>query len=233
VLKKPKETWIKDNTAGKSFADIGGLWGTVNETVTHAAAGGARRLMMADIQEKANPLWDAFRQRCESKGVKNVEESVVDLCQPETPAILGKFDIVHCSGIIYHVPDPFGLIVNLRKITAKNMILTSMYVPDQISNEKGTIDLSGGQALFIPALTGNAKEIAAEHFNKLEINVGGINIAETFALVNPDLTIDTGPWWWLLTPTFLRSILQLCRFEVVEEGESWAGRSYTFICRAI
>ena len=233
MLKKPKESWIKDNARGKSFVDIGGLWGTVNETVTHAAEGGARRLMMADIQPKDSKLWQDFRDHCKARSVIAVEESIVDLTQPATPAMLGKFDMVHCSGIIYHVPDPFGLVVNLRKVASKNLILTSMYIPDQISNSKGTLDLTGGQAIFIPALSGTAKTIAAQHFDDLQIKVGGINIPEKYALVGTNFTIDTGPWWWLFTPTFLRSILQLCRFEVIEEGESWERRSYTFICRAV
>lgn len=228
-----KAKWLDAIVPGKSFADIGGLWGTVNELVTVAAAKGASRVMMADIQTPGNDLWKAFHERCAARGVKNVEELHIDITQHDAAAILGPFDVVHCSGIIYHLPDPFGAVLNLRRITREHLILSSMYVPDHISSSAGDLDLSGGQALFIPALSGRAKEVCEAHFRSLGLEVGGVSVPEPHPLVDASLTIHTGPWYWLFTPTFLRALLRLARFEILEEGDNWEKRAYSFLCRPV
>jgi len=41
--------WIKQYVQGKTFVDVGRLWGTVNEKVSVAAKAGARETSMIDI----------------------------------------------------------------------------------------------------------------------------------------------------------------------------------------
>ena len=43
-MRDVRDTYISQVVAGKSFADVGGLWGTVNEKVSVAHAHGARGL---------------------------------------------------------------------------------------------------------------------------------------------------------------------------------------------
>jgi hypothetical protein len=43
------EQWIAASVQGKSFAEVGGLWGTVNERVTVAARCGAAETAMIDV----------------------------------------------------------------------------------------------------------------------------------------------------------------------------------------
>ncbi len=44
-----REQWVATAAVGKSFAEVGGLWGTVNEQVTVAAAAGATATTMIDV----------------------------------------------------------------------------------------------------------------------------------------------------------------------------------------
>ena len=41
-MRDVRDTYIRQVVAGKSFADIGGLWGTVNEKVSVAHTHGVR-----------------------------------------------------------------------------------------------------------------------------------------------------------------------------------------------
>ena len=45
----PRDRFIHEVSKDKSFVDVGGLWGTVNERVSVAHAAGARELAMLDI----------------------------------------------------------------------------------------------------------------------------------------------------------------------------------------
>ena len=52
-----RDTYISQVAAGKSFADVGGLWGTVNEKVSVAHTHGARALTMIDVSPPDTELW--------------------------------------------------------------------------------------------------------------------------------------------------------------------------------
>ena len=49
--------WIEGVVKGRTFADIGGLWGTVNEQVTNAIQMGATKAAMIDMQTEGNEWW--------------------------------------------------------------------------------------------------------------------------------------------------------------------------------
>ncbi len=44
---------------------------------------------------------------------------------------LGKFDLVLCFGLLYHLENPLAAIRNLRELTGKCLLLESMCVPDE------------------------------------------------------------------------------------------------------
>src|SRR5437868_5978147 len=80
-----RKEWIERIAPGRSFAEVGGLWGTVNEQVTVAAKGGAREVTMIDIAPDTGPegyLWDRFRERCQQEGVKDYHCIRADLNAP-------------------------------------------------------------------------------------------------------------------------------------------------------
>jgi hypothetical protein len=228
-----KNQWIRQHVQGLSFADLGGLWGTVNEKVSVALEGGAKEATMIDIAPLDHKLWTDFRTHAAARGLKTWGEKSADAVLPDLAARVGRFEMLHCSGIIYHLPDPYVLVRNCRAVASRFFILTSMYVPETIENDVGKIDLTEGGALFVPALTGRKKEIIAAHFAALKIEVDAINRPMRGPWVRPDGRPSYDPWWWLMTPGVLRAMLTVTGFKVIDEGESWAGRSYSFLCEAV
>ena len=70
-----REAWIADVVPGRTFAEVGGLWGVVNEQVTVAGGAGASELTMIDVAPEGGPedLWQAFRARLADNGLSNVD----------------------------------------------------------------------------------------------------------------------------------------------------------------
>ena len=52
-----------------------------------------------------------------------------DINDPDLPARLGRFDVVFCSGIIYHVPNPVLTLEQLRRLCGRVLILASPCFP--------------------------------------------------------------------------------------------------------
>ena len=233
ALPVDKKAWISRIVKGKSFIDIGGLWGTKNEMVTCAIAGGASRAVMADIAPLGHHLWRDFDAHTDSLGVSGYECLSVDITKENAREKIGKIDVVHCSGIIYHVPDPIGMLINLRSVTTETLILTSMVVPPVLSSGDKTVDLGESGALFIPGLSDDQRAAAAAHFDSVDVEVAGITKPFEEQWVSPEMRITFGPWWWLLTPSLLAKMLAAARFKVLDQGESWVGRSHSFLCEAV
>ena len=72
-----------------SFADVGGLWGLVNEKITVAVQAGCRAATMIDIMPTNHRSWTEFDQRARSMGVtgyKKLQGNVDDLTLPDKAA---------------------------------------------------------------------------------------------------------------------------------------------------
>src|SRR5215470_8272949 len=98
----PRDRYIHRVTAGRTFAEVGGLWGTLNERISVAHAAGARQLTMIDLSGPDSHWWMKFRKRCEELLVPAVEEvsaEILHLAAQPTPPL---YDVVHCSGVLYH-----------------------------------------------------------------------------------------------------------------------------------
>ena len=212
-----KHRWIAELAPNKTFADIGGLWGTVNETVSIAMRHGAREATMVDIQPLHTKWWKAFHERCEELGISGYRSVVGDICNDRIADEIGCFDITHCSGIIYHLPSPFDMIRNLISMTRERFILSSMVVPDRIANRFGTLELARGQCLLVPTLSESQREMLIEHFGKMGINSGGFEV-QSNPPVRPDGRFSYFPWWWLCTAETLVSMCEM--FGVVIE-KTW------------
>ena len=215
-----KHRRIAELVPNKTFADIGGLWGTVNETVSIAIQHGAREATMVDIQPLQNKWWMAFHERCDELGVSGYRSVVGDICDDRIADEIGCFDITHCSGIIYHVPDPVGMIRNLLSITRERFILSSMVVPRRIQNHFGTLELGTGQCLLVPVLSEHERKIVAEYFTQMKVNAGGLTQSSPF--MAKDGRILYGPWWWLFTTETLAGMCELFGVSVENVWVDWA-----------
>lgn len=226
-----KDHWIDTLVAGKRFMDVGGLWGTRNEKVTRALQAGARTATMADIAPPGHQLWRDFDAHCQELGTHGYACVQLDIVEPPAEYAALIHDVVHCSGIIYHVPDPYRMLANLRRLTTGHLIITSMVVPERIANAAGTLEFPADRAVFVPSLRRRERAIVAAHFDRLELKVAAINIPLQEAWRWPDGTPNYGPWWWLMSPPYLRGLLQVAGFAIEDEGWTWEERSYSFLAR--
>ena len=227
----PKDQWIARLVKGKSFIDIGGLWGTLNEKVTLAVQNGASSATMADIAPLDHQLWQDFDDHSRAKGVTNYSRVNLDVTAPYPERTIEPKDIVHCSGIIYHVPDPFGMLANLRRVTNEYLILTSMVVPSRVSNEAGDLVLHHDTIHYVPTLREEIRKVVAAHFDARNVKIDAINRPLSEPWLWSDGKPNFGPWWWIWSPDFLRSLLQTAGFDVEEECWSWSDMSYSFLAK--
>lgn len=226
-----KDEWIRMLSPNKSFLDVGGLWGTKNEKVSVALRAGAAKATMADIAPLDHQLWKDFDLHCANLGVKGYGKIQLDIVEPGGDVRLLRHDVVHCSGIIYHLPDPYRMLANLRRVAVEHLIVTSMVVPEHISNRVGKLDFPADRAAFVPSLSETTRAIVAEHFNQAGVSIGAITQPLDEAWLWPDGSPNFGPWWWLMSPPFLRGLATVAGFTVEGECWSWEGLSYSLLLR--
>ena len=218
---------IANVVSGKTFVDIGALWGTNNEKVSVAWAHGASEVSVIDILPPSNPLWTALDEHLVALGsppAAHVTRNLDDVIDSDP-----KYDVVHTSGVIYHCPSPMHTLGQLKLITREHLIITSMVIPATISSPTGSLTLRSGQSWFVPTLDVQDRQIAAEYLNSTGVvGAHGIDIP-----VSPWDASDYGPWWWLFTPQSFRELVETAGFEVVMEGPSWGGRSHTILARTL
>jgi Methyltransferase domain len=217
---------IHSHVKDASFADIGGLWGVVNEKITVAVAAGCRTATMIDIIPIDHHSWSEFDQRARSLGVTEYKKLQGNVDDPALPDKAGTFDFVHCSGVIYHAPNPLYTLTRLHALTKRFLLLGSMTVPQRIRNGAGELSFEGGQTVFLPAITSPTKEILAAHFGTLNINLAGISDDQ-----HPWTSVSMyAPWWWLWTTDTLSVMLRSTGFRVIDIRETWKGRAHAVLC---
>jgi hypothetical protein len=209
-----------------SFADVGGLWGLKNEKVTVAIKAGCRAATMIDIVPLSHENWHAFDQHARSLGITNYGKLQGNIDDPTLVAKAGTFDFVHCSGVIYHAPNPLLTLTRLHALTSRFLLLVSMTVPEHITSDAGEISFGGGRTVFLPAADAQTKPVLAQHFQELGINLGGI-CNDQYPWTSPD---TYQPWWWLWTVQTLSAMLQLTGFQVIDAQETWRGRAHGILC---
>ncbi len=223
----PRDIYIARVVKGKTFIDIGGLWGTVNEKVTVAAKAGAASVAMLDITPLDRPLWQAFRERCASMGVSGCQLFSASIDEPGLEKKIGQFDVVHCSGVLYHCPNPLYTLSQLARISREHLILTTTVIPSTISNSKGTIVVPPGGMLFIPYLPSHQMEILREYFEAEGVS-GVIGITEQPSTWSVE---DYAPWWWLFPVLTVRQLIMVVGFDTVEDSPFWGGKAHCFLAR--
>lgn len=221
----PRDAFIERVASGLTFVDVGGLWGTVNEKVSVASRHGASAVTMSDICPLDHQLWADFDAHITKLGVKNVGRMSGDIQQLAEQPNPPQFDVVHCSGILYHLPNPLQLFIALRKLSRRYLILSSSVTPTRIQNHAGTLEVPQGGALYIPALSGREREIVRAHWLP---HCGSAAIGITSAVDNWDPT-DFSPWWWLPTAECLLAMGESTGFVCLDDGPSWGGLAHTLL----
>jgi len=207
-----REQFIAENAPGKSFADIGGLFALEGEIAFLAEQHRASRVTLVD---GADPTHFTFPEKHAARG-SSVRFVQADLDDPQIVDQVGRHDVVFCSGVIYHTPNPIRQLLHLREITGDVLFLGTHTLPE----------LPGLRQLcmYYPFLDEADRRVLATAHYRPE-SLWGVGRA-----------FDDTPghgyhnFWWGMTRTAVRAMLRSARFEVVAEPRP---REWPFISNFI
>ncbi|GEM_PF-3246753 len=183
---------VRKYAPGKSFADIGALWGVNGLNSFIAEESGAKKVVAVDVYP-ASPKFLEEKMKRNSR----IEFVQGDINLASTVAKIGTIDVVLCSGVLYHTPDPIHLLTRLRAITGDTLILNTASIPD-VPGMKNV-------GVFYPFLEENQRKIW---------NIGsGMQKAITGPYEPEE---GYGNWFWGMTPSLIESMLNCAGFEVKE-----------------
>lgn len=194
---RPEVLWkelVGRYAAGKTFVDVGCMWKVHGEYALHALASGAVAVTGIDQMDATSEF--AGRNAEHGGGVRFLKG---DLNDPAIDTWAGLHDVVFCSGVLYHVPNPVYSILQMRRLCAETLILTSASTMD------GAVP---NAMVFLPGL--RAEERAALTFQTTR---GGSKIGLDSTI---DANLGYAPWYWLPTPSAIRSMVEAAGFDVKE-----------------
>lgn len=216
--RETEERWLAEAVRGKSFAEIGGLYFKEGHIAFLAEDSGATQVTEMDVGDfELSPFSAKHRER--NSKIRYVQG---DLEDPDTIAEMGAHDIVWCTGVLYHTPNPMLQLLHLRKITRELLLFGTATIPEIPGFPQACV--------YYPYLA------AADR--------------EPFALGYPEATreevvgigspIDERPMhgyancYWGMTPSALKAMLRTARFEVIEERRMYGSPFTTrVLCRPI
>ena len=175
------------------------MWNVYGEIAFRAEAAGATRAVVVDGMD---PL-EEFQAKHRENGSKVVYVQG-DLHDRVIVERLGHFDVVWCSGVIYHSPNPYLQLEHLRRLCAPGgtLMLGSRVIPEIPGFEQA--------CLWYPGVSAETQsELAALH--------GGFGAS---GLLGPCAPLDERPGmgyantWWGITVSALVGMLGAARFAV-------------------
>lgn len=220
------DDWIGSVVQGRSFIDIGGIgeWAT-NERCTFARAAGASRVAMADFEPFGNYLWNHYEKELAEAGVSGIE--LIDranIDDPRLPEITGEWDVVHSTGILYHVPNPVYSILNIRRVVKRHLILNTVILPNRIENEHGTLTLPDCGVALYAALNGQERTVLAKYYkDHLNLIVDEIAPEDQGSSQVPYMRQGAPsyyPYWWIFTRHSFEALLRMLEMKVLAR-DTW------------
>ena len=191
------EPLIDDLAPGHSFIDVGALWNVHGKVAFRAEEQGATAVTALDVSSPT----EEYRAEHERRG-STVRFVHGDLHDEAVRAEAGLHDVVWCSGVLYHCPDPLHTLRCLREITTRTLVLISATIPEVPGKAQA--------AVFFPAL--GVRERKA--YDRAFTATSGIT-SPRLGLTTPFDPGETyGNWWWGLAPSAIEGMLAACGFEV-------------------
>jgi hypothetical protein len=191
-----REEVVRRHAAGKSFCDVGCMWKVNGRIAFVAEDAGATRVTGVDVLDPT----PEYRAEHERRG-SSVEFVHGDLHDAATVERVGRHEVVWCSGVLYHSPNPVLTLQRLRALTGELLILQTTTVPELPGVAQG--------AIFYPGLPDRDRDLIAGRW--------GPGAARGFR--PPTEGEDPyAPWWWGMTPSALDAMLRVAG---LEPGERW------------
>jgi hypothetical protein len=198
AAKTPDEPWkqraelIKQYSSRHSFADIGCMWGINGEYSFLAEQSGATSVTAVDVFEPTPEFLQTHANRNSSVRYVNADINAPDLVEK-----VGVSDVVFCSGVFYHVPNPLHMLYQLRTICRQTLILGTEIIPEMPGIENG--------AVFYPYLSDEQRQL---WHRGIGLQMG---ISEPYKPQD-----GYGNWFWGMTPSCICSMLKVSGFSVRE-----------------
>lgn len=204
------DEYIRQHAPGRSFVDIGCMWGVNGEHAFIAAEAGAIQVKGVDVFGPT-PEFEARKKASNSA----VEFILGDASHPDTIHKVGVMDIVFCAGVLYHHPSPFDLLVALRRMCREMLILRTSTIPEMggLSNA----------AIYYPMLKSGERKLWDLSSLGLMKQVG---ITDGF-----EPREGYGNWFWGMTPSCVASLLATAGFRV--DYRATEAFAQTFICSTV
>jgi hypothetical protein len=191
---------VRRYAPGRSFADIGTMWGIHGKVAFLAEECGATSVSAVDAMEPT-PEFEAEHARRDSK-VRYVHADLHD--EPWVMEQVGRHDVVWCTGVIYHTPDPFGQIEVLRRITGSILVLGTHTIPEIPGIEQGCV--------FYPGLGAASRTAYASPHRNQDLIALGTEFDE-----RPEHKYDN--YWWGMSPSAVRAMVTNAGFEVIHSSK--------------
>jgi hypothetical protein len=193
-----REEVVRGRAAGKTFCDVGCMWKVNGRIAFVAEEAGAAAVTGVDVMN-ASPAFLAEHER-RASSVRFVR---ADVHEPATVAEVGPHEVVWCSGVLYHAPNPVLTLQRLRELTTELLILQTMTLPELPGVNQGLV--------FYPGVA-NPRLYAR----------WGEDAARSLRLPEPGED-PYAPWWWGISHSALAAMLRAARFEPVEQwGDPFA-----------
>ena len=202
--------YIRNHAPGKSFADIGCMWGVNGQYSFLAEEAGATRVVAVDV---FGPTPE-FEEKRITRG-SSVEFVLGDITRADTLMRIGQVDVVFCAGVLYHHPSPFDLLVALRRICRETLILRTSTIPE--------VRGLPNAAVYFPMLDVKGRELW---------NLKSLGLLHQAGISNEFQPSEGyGNWFWGLTPSCLESLLKTAGFRV--DFRATEAFAHSVVCTAV
>lgn len=186
------EETIARYAPGKSFADVGCMWNIHGRLAFVAAGSGATEVVGVDYMEPT-PEFLAEQERRE-RPIRFVQG---DLHEERVRAEVGQVDVLFCSGVLYHSPDPMHTLETLRGLCRETLLLWTATIPEIPGVANGCV--------FYPGLDERSRTM----YDALWAGQHQTGISEPF-----EREQGYANWFWGFTPSALHSMVEAAGFRV-------------------
>jgi hypothetical protein len=211
--RRTPDEYIRRFAPGKSFLDIGGMWGINGGHSFAAEQAGATRVVCVDLNK--TPEFDERKERSASK----VEFVAGDATTPEIRTRLGKSEVVWCFGVLYHLPDPLAFMRALGTLCSETLLLETFTIPE--------IRGAPQAAVYFPMLDPRSRRL----WNTLKRGSAAVQYGIT---VDYDPSVGYANNFWGMSPSCVRALLETAGFRVHDIAPSPNGVfRHVFVCTAV
>lgn len=171
------------------------MWNVNGQIAFLAEQSGATTVTGLDVMRSTDEFTTEHTRR--SSVVRFIQG---DLHDPATVSEVGRHDVVWCSGLLYHSPNPVLALERLRSITGQYLILATETIPEVPGLAQATV--------FYPGLPDGDREAHAS----ARPGAVALGINTPF-----ERSQSYGAWWWGFSRSAVTAMVRSGGFEVIEE----------------